>query len=872
MVCKNCGSQMKDGDIFCQKCGTKNLTSEGEILQEEQPTVIEDKKITVHQSANEEIAAQNAALKQLWPDWTIIEKLGEGSFGKVYRATREEMGSTFESAIKIITIPQNASEADTIKAEIGLDEQSTTSYFRALVDDCVNEIKMMENFKGTQNIVSVEDYKVVAHTGEIGWTIFIRMELLTSFNSYSKNKVLTEKDVIKLGIDICSALENCSKLNVMHRDIKPENIFISKFGDFKLGDFGIARKLEKSTSGMSKKGTYNYMAPEVYSGRGQYDFKSDIYSLGIVLYKLLNNNRFPLIDARSVSVTYTQMQDAFEKRMSGAALPKPLNASDALSSVILAACSYNPRDRFATATAMKKALQNVQSGKADKIVPDPIASQKHKDSPVIPPVKPIINPTKTKPEKTPKPEKKKKEKKKMSKGKKALAIIIAVLVIIVGIGGYLGISYLTGAEYKIIKALNNENYSEAVDVYKADMNGDASRTLLVTLGSRLDKIKEDFSTEAIEYSVANMEVSTVEKMGIKEADFEKKLKDTKDYISSLNTSRTAFGTAETMFEKGDYSGAITNYQKVIENDTNNYEAAKAKLVSATENYRSEILKEAADYVTQNSYTKAIATLEAALKVLVDDAKINEQLELYNKEFQEKTKDDAVKTAKSYADKADYEAAIKTLQTALKSSPDDVDITTDLKVYSEKYVESIISEVDGLTDKKNYVAAIELLEKALGVLPGNDTLTAKQASVNASKPVSLSSLTPINGGWEWNEGTPTDPFEVTYTSVSNFKIFNGSSNNEYSAEYRLYGKYKTLTGSLVSHIDIAEKGYSQIKIYADETLVYTSPNIERKTDLLDFSAPIENADYIKIVVTVKDNYYDWGGHNGLILLNAQLWTE
>lgn len=872
MVCKNCGAPLKPGDIFCQKCGTKNDAAQAVPAAGDSPTVVDDKRISITRSSEEEIAAQNEALKQIWPDWTIVKKLGEGSFGKVYRAVRDELGSTFESAIKIITIPQTSSEAESIKAEIGLDDQSTTSYFRALVDDCVSEIKMMENFKGTQNIVSVEDYKVVAHEGEIGWTIFIRMELLTSFNTYCKNKVLTEKDVIKLGIDICSALEYCAKLNVMHRDIKPENIFISKFGEFKLGDFGIARKLEKSTSGMSKKGTYNYMAPEVYSGNGQYDFKSDIYSLGIVLYKLLNNNRFPLIDARSSTVTYNQMQEAFDKRMSGATLPKPLNASDALSGVILAACAFNPRDRFANATAMKQALKNVQSGKADNVNVSPTPPRPMP----VPPVRPnpaVITPQ-PQPEKSETPRKPKKVKKKMSKAKKALIIILVILILILGVGGYLGIRYLTSPEYKIIKALNNENYSEAVAVYNANLNGEASRVLLSNLESRLDKVKEDFTAGTIEYSVADMEVSTIEKMRINDADFNKKVADVREYISALNTSRTAFNSAKTMADKADYAGAIENYRKVIEADPN-YETAKTNLASAIEGYRTQVLQKAADYVSQGSYAKAIAELEASLKVLPDDAKISEQIEVYTKEAKDQSKSDSISTAKSYADAADYESAIKTLQMALESAPGDVDITTDLQTYSDKYVESIISQVDGFTAKKNYTSAIDLLEKALTVLPGNDKLTQKLETVNASQPISLTSLTPINGGWShWNDGTPIDPFGTTHTQISNYLILAGETGSYATtgyAEYRLYGKYKTLSGSLISHADIGEKGYSQVKIYADDKLVYTSPNIERKTDVVNFEANVQGADYVKIEV-LCDNGYEYHMVNCLIMMDMQLWAE
>ena len=111
---------------------------------------------------------------------------------------------------------------------------------------------------------------------------------------YCTGKELTEKEVIKLGMDLSKALEYCRKLKIIHRDIKPENIFVSRFGDFKLGDFGIAREQAHTVGNMSKKGTYSYMAPEIYKGE-KYDSSIDIYSLGIVLYELLNQNRLPFL-------------------------------------------------------------------------------------------------------------------------------------------------------------------------------------------------------------------------------------------------------------------------------------------------------------------------------------------------------------------------------------------------------------------------------------------------------------------------------------------------------------------------------------------------------------------------------------------------
>ena len=291
----------------------------------------------------------------VWPEWKIIEKIGEGSFGKVYKAQRTEQGKIFYSAVKVITIPSNAGELSSVRSETP-NEQSVREYFHGLVEECIQEVSTMEYFRGNSHVVSVEDYKVVEYLDDIGWDIYIRMEYLTSFLDYCAGRELTEEDVIQLGIDLCKALEYCQKQNIIHRDIKPENIFVSRFGEFKLGDFGIARELERTMSGLSKKGTFSYMAPEMYKGE-PYDAKVDIYSLGIVLYKLRNHNRLPFTSLEKQLITYRDKENALNRRMSGENPPRPAEAGEGLADIILKACAYDRKDRFETAEEFREALE-----------------------------------------------------------------------------------------------------------------------------------------------------------------------------------------------------------------------------------------------------------------------------------------------------------------------------------------------------------------------------------------------------------------------------------------------------------------------------------------------------------------------------------
>jgi Leucine-rich repeat (LRR) protein len=246
-----------------------------------------------------------------------------------------------------------------------MDDASISEYIGEMVHDIMHEIRFVHQFRGTSNIVCYEDYRVIEKEDGPGVNILIRMEVLESVEKIMVSKNLLEPDAIKLGIDICKALELLAKNKTIHRDIKPDNILLSKHGDYKLADFGIAREIDRTTSGMSKKGTYNYMAPEVFKGL-DYGASVDLYSLGMVLYRIVNNNRLPFLPVHSPRITLKDREDSLGKRMKGEPLPLPVNASPELSAVILKACAYNRMQRYQSATEMRAALEDLASPKSSK--------------------------------------------------------------------------------------------------------------------------------------------------------------------------------------------------------------------------------------------------------------------------------------------------------------------------------------------------------------------------------------------------------------------------------------------------------------------------------------------------------------------------
>lgn len=303
-------------------------------------------------------------LSKVWPQWKVVKELGAGSFGKVCEIERKDIGGTYKAALKVITIPKSQSEVNDVMSE-GMDVNSATQYFYGVMEELVKEFSMMEKLKGNTNIVAYEDHEVIPHEEGIGWNILIRMELLTPLTKHMLDHTLTERDVIKLGIDMCKALELCQQFNIIHRDIKPENIMVSQLGDYKLGDFGVARSVEENITNMSKKGTYTYMAPEVYKGQA-YDNTVDIYSLGIVLYRLLNNNRTPFLPPAPQPIGFSDRDIAQEKRMSGEALPSPSNGSQELVDIIMKATAYLAKDRYHAPGEMRKDLETIMYGNSSQ--------------------------------------------------------------------------------------------------------------------------------------------------------------------------------------------------------------------------------------------------------------------------------------------------------------------------------------------------------------------------------------------------------------------------------------------------------------------------------------------------------------------------
>ena len=302
---------------------------------------------------------------KVFHDWRIEgEMIGRGSQGKtaVFKIVKENAGFTETGALKIINIYEAALSG---RGDRFGDIDRELASVR---QEAERELAAMNRMKGHANIVSYHEFVFEEYGDENvrGVDLLIRMDFLENIGKSEKEgAVYSENEIIRMGLDLTRALADCHHKGIIHRDIKPDNIFKNDY-NYLLGDFGIAKYSEESSLVASTMaGSYPYAAPEQMklipseNEQGKYDHRVDIYSLGLSLYELANDNRIPFANS-----TYKRPED-IQKRLSGATLPGLPSVSRKLEAVILKACAYWPEERYQSAQELLEAFEALTGGQSN---------------------------------------------------------------------------------------------------------------------------------------------------------------------------------------------------------------------------------------------------------------------------------------------------------------------------------------------------------------------------------------------------------------------------------------------------------------------------------------------------------------------------
>lgn len=270
-----------------------------------------------------DIIARVKSYEPLWDGWICTgEILGSGGTGCVLALQRGEE----RSVVKVICVENEPDQYRMVKNEI----DTMLSMHSDYLVECLHS----------------REEPVLNRQGDcIGYDFLIHMHEYLPLSDFLKEE---EYDPValcrQLASDIGMALGALHAKGILHRDIKPENIFLDESKEktlFRLGDFGVSKKLG-GLSGLTATGTPDFMAPESFRYY-EYSYSSDIYSLGMTLYYILNDLHFPQF---SDGQSQQDLWDNNKRRLSGEKLPSPRFGDQDLQRVVLQCCEAEPKQRY----------------------------------------------------------------------------------------------------------------------------------------------------------------------------------------------------------------------------------------------------------------------------------------------------------------------------------------------------------------------------------------------------------------------------------------------------------------------------------------------------------------------------------------------
>jgi serine/threonine protein kinase/tetratricopeptide (TPR) repeat protein len=324
--CPKCKAENPDTKQFCGDCGTQ-LTPPDEIP-------VQTKTI---EAPKEELTTGSTFAGR----YQIIEELGRGGMGKVYKAQDTEIKEKI--ALKLI------------KPEISSDKKT--------IERFQNELKLARK-------ISHRNVCRMHHLEKSEDNYFITMEYIDGENLKGMIRMmgqLSSGKAISIAKQVCEGLSEAHRIGVVHRDLKPSNIMIDKDGNAKIMDFGIARSLTgKGITGVGVMiGTPEYMSPEQVESK-EIDQRSDIYSLGVILYEMVTG-RVPFEGDTPYSIGVKHKSEVPRN-------PKEINPqiSDDLTQMILKCLEKEKDKRYQSAGELRSELENIERGMptTDRVIPE----------------------------------------------------------------------------------------------------------------------------------------------------------------------------------------------------------------------------------------------------------------------------------------------------------------------------------------------------------------------------------------------------------------------------------------------------------------------------------------------------------------------
>ena len=285
-----------------------------------------------------------------------------------YRILHSESGREF--VLKHISVPASRDQVDALLLTGAYaSEEEADAYYRkeaeALVQEAENRKKLLDcpyilPFLGVQ----------MEKKEDVGYDVYAVLPKRNSLESYLSENAVSHLRGINMGIDLCVALAALREEGYVHGNLKPGNVFFSDTGRFLLGDFGLISTQDMQYAVLPEQYKSPYSAPELAGILGGLNPTVDLYSLGMILYRIYNGNHAPFEDEQ------TSPKAADAKRTAGEELPAPLYADYELSAIIRKACAFDPKERYQTPDEMRLELESYMRRNAvsDHLIVPPLVT------------------------------------------------------------------------------------------------------------------------------------------------------------------------------------------------------------------------------------------------------------------------------------------------------------------------------------------------------------------------------------------------------------------------------------------------------------------------------------------------------------------
>lgn len=268
----------------------------------------------------------NTIAESIWPGWKTVRLIEAGQNGELYEIRLDGSDPAETAAVRILSVPQDPKRTAALQRK-GYDADRIRQHYQKLTDRFLEDNRRLQALSAHPNLAACQDLRKIPHADGIGWDIVLKMPLPSPLEDVLPGNY-DEDFVIRLGLDLCNGLEACQEAGLLHGDLTPGGLFAGEDGTIRLGNFGIARLLDKRHYSI-------FTSPEASQGIKR-TFRSDLFSLGMILYWLMNNR------------TVSQLE---------LPLPVPACGSSALLNIVRKAAAFHPQDRYESAAAMKAELQ-----------------------------------------------------------------------------------------------------------------------------------------------------------------------------------------------------------------------------------------------------------------------------------------------------------------------------------------------------------------------------------------------------------------------------------------------------------------------------------------------------------------------------------